>query len=189
MNVTSQEFHQVAFSLKELNKVNSKHILENWQREIVAQTLYFRGPLVGVTRRSSWNNVKNLGGEPSMCLTLSCALVSPNNRGINFWWGMNVEVSRGKAWKHPGDRAVHGRVLRLTLIHPELSCMKSLGLPRQKDDDTAFFASGVLKKKKKVSRCLLCSLLYYLWWWFRPEGVQENHLFEQETGTLEGCAV
>lgn len=80
MNVTSQEFHQVAFSLKELNKVNSKHILENWQREIVAQTLYFRGPLVGVTRRSSWNNVKNLGGEPSMCLTLSCALVSPNNR-------------------------------------------------------------------------------------------------------------
>lgn len=106
-------------------KVNSKHILENWQRKIVAQTLYFRGPLLGVTRRSSWNKVKNLGGEPSMCLTLSCALVSPNNRGINFRWGMNVEVSRGKAWKHPGDRAVHGRVLRLTLIHPELSCIRS----------------------------------------------------------------
>lgn len=159
MNVTSQEFHQVAFCLKELNKVNSEHILENWQCKIGAQTLYLRGPLVGVTR-SSWNKMKNLGGEPVMCLTLSCALVSPNSRGINFRWGMNVEVSRGKAWKHPGDRGMHGRVLRLTFIHPELSCMKSLDLPRQEDDNTAFYASGV-RKNKKVSRCLLCSLLYY----------------------------
>lgn len=53
---------------------------------------------------------------------------------------------------------MHGMVLRLTFIHPESFCIKSLDLHRQKGDNMAFFASGALKKM--VSRCLLCSLLY-----------------------------
>lgn len=78
---------------------------------------------------------------------------------------MNVEVSRGKAWKHPGDRGMHGRVLRLTFIHPELSCMKSLGLPAQKDDKYGFFCIRSTKKKKKKEKFLdvyyvLCCIIY-----------------------------
>lgn len=30
-----------------------------------------------------------------MCLVFSCALVSPNSKGIKFEWGIKVEVSLG----------------------------------------------------------------------------------------------
>ena len=99
------------------NKVNAKHVLENQRCKIMAQILYLCGPSVDVTR-SSLSKSKNLGEEPLICLIFSCALVSPNSRGIKFGWGIKVEGGgqQGSLKTALLEIGMHGVVLRLTFI-------------------------------------------------------------------------
>lgn len=51
--------------LAPLNKVNSKHVLEDWECRVTAQVLGPGGPLVGAAGSS---------------------LSKLNNLGVNLWW-------------------------------------------------------------------------------------------------------
>lgn len=99
-----------AFSLEELkmsiplNKVNSKHVLENWECRIMAQVLCPSGPSVHATG-SPLSKLNR--GEPLMGLIFSCALVSPNSRGITFWWELKTEWGGGGIESHPPEDGGH----------------------------------------------------------------------------------